>query len=164
MFDKNEMIGRVFKSPELTRKLIRTQAKVLQSDDNSGWYNKASIGNNEKQSIEIYSLLAELIDECRLNEDNMTILELVQKGYTFREISEKVNIDNSNISKRLNTMCRNIVKEYELQVIKEVANKAKGYFKKCTKCGENLPVLSEFFSYDKSNQCYKSSCKKCRRG
>ncbi|XKI12802.1 hypothetical protein GGGNBK_14195 [Sporosarcina sp. ANT_H38] len=75
----------------------------------------------------------------------MTILELIQKGYTLREITGKMGIDNSNISKRLNTICMNTVKEYELKIRKEESKRYKAYFKNCTKCNEFLPESAKFF-------------------
>lgn len=163
----NKINQDVLGNPKTIRILIMKRAEVthIEYQPRGTFYHTGTIDKSEKQEpISIYSELDELIEECRFSKESIEIINYIQQGYTFRQISEKVGIDNSNISKRLTTICKNIAKQYKLNLLKQEAREENIYFKKCTKCGERLPELSEFFSFDRSKRCHKSSCKKCRKG
>lgn len=140
-----------------------------------------------EEVITTYVALDELIEQCKFNEVQLRIIELVQFGYENGEIgiailneypgeftnkekdNEVKNLDETEtlearlVKKRLNTIYKKIKKENDQQWRKvNYINRLELKTKNCTKCKEELPATDEFYAFDNTNNRYKSSCKKCR--
>ena len=111
-----------------------------------------------------YAALDQTIKRCEFSEVQLEIIKLYEHGYTYKEIAEHLGLkSNENIRKRLNTICKEIVKQnlwqWRMMIYEHTLNLK---LKECSKCKTKLPVTDEFFGQDARNKdgC-KSCCRKC---
>lgn len=128
-----------------------------------------SAGEVQSVNIEMlltYVALDETIKQCNFNKNQLMIINFYEHGYTHKEIAEKIGLgSNDNIRKRINTICKEIVKQnlwnWRIEVYRNVLDLK---MKSCSKCMNLLPVTDEFFSLNKdSNDMFHSQCKRCKK-
>ncbi|MDN4494929.1 hypothetical protein [Ureibacillus aquaedulcis] len=116
-----------------------------------------------QELVATYVSLDETIKKCNFSDKQLKLIKLVEQGYTHREIEQILKIDNSNVTKSLKTIYKTIVDINLREWRKSTYTNTLGIkTKQCSKCKENLPATNEFFSFDKTNNRFKASCKKCR--
>src|SRR5690606_206759 len=97
--------------------------------------------------INTYATLDKLIEWCNFNSEQIEIIIMIQKGYTYQEIADKFGLSkNDNIRKKFNKICKDIVVTNNRIWRKYIyTNKLNLKTKKCSKCKEELPAVNEFF-------------------
>lgn len=112
-----------------------------------------------------YVALDQAIKKCNLSAEQLRIIELYEHGYTHKEIATELGMDSKeNIKKRINTICKEIMKQNLWDWRKHTySNTFEMKTKKCSKCKDLLPTTDEFYFYDKTNNTHKSMCKKCMK-
>lgn len=134
--------------------------------ENSNYYDVAGETNSFNTSmIHTFLYLDELIERCKFNSEQKIIINMIQKGYTYREIARAIKKDSvDNVRRRFNKICRDIVKMNDRLWKKYTfINKLELKTKKCSKCKEELPAIDDFFSPDdRNNDGFHSFCKFCR--
>ncbi|WP_144509946.1 hypothetical protein [Bacillus sp. FJAT-22090] len=111
-----------------------------------------------------YAALDETIKECNLSEEQMKIIELYEHGLTHQEIAIELGMGSKeNIKKRINTICKEVVKQNLWNWRKvNYKNTLDLKMKKCSKCKDELPATDEFYySKNDSEDGFHSQCKSC---
>lgn len=111
-----------------------------------------------------YAALDQTIKQCGFSDAQLQIIKLYEHGYSYKEIAENLGLEsNENIRKRLNTICKEIVKQnlwqWRMTIYQHTLNLKS---KECSKCKTKIPAIDEFFGQDARNKdgC-KSYCRKC---
>jgi hypothetical protein len=129
-------------------------------------YNYAgTVKRLNRELINTYVCLDDLIEKCKFNNEQSTIIAMIQVGYTYQEIADYLKKQSGeSIKNRLNKICRDIVKmNYWLWRKCVYVDKLELKTKICSKCKEELPATDEFFSPDERNlDGFHSFCKNCR--
>lgn len=115
--------------------------------------------------IALFAYLDKLIKNCNFSEEQLTIIKMLQEGYSYQEIVKHLDKESVNAMRnRFNKICRDIIKENERQWRTYIYLGVLGLkSKECSKCKKKLPATDEFFSpnsYGKDG--YYSICSKCR--
>lgn len=117
-----------------------------------------------KELINLYVCLDELIDKCNFSKDQEAMLKLLFMGYTIKDIKNltKCVTTLDPLYKRFKKICKMIVDENNRQwKIYIHKNYLDTEFKMCSKCNTALPLTEEFF-YRWKNHGYRGwCCKKC---
>lgn len=118
-----------------------------------------------QELVATYLSLDETIKKCNFNSQQIRLIDLVQKGYTHREIEQILKIDNSNVTKSLKTIYKAIVDTNLREWRRTTYTHTLGLkTKQCSKCKEHLPATNEFFSDKKdSKDGLHPYCKKCKK-
>ena len=118
-----------------------------------------------QEVVATYASLERLIKQCNFSEQQLTLLKMVEQGYTHREIADVVKIEQNNIARTLKTIYKTIAKENERQWRKSIYVNTLGLkTKQCNKCKENLPATHEFFAEKKdSKDLLHPYCRKCKK-
>lgn len=145
--------------------LYRDKIDLYYSEKTDNFYDHAgNVKGLNKELINLYVCLDDLIEKCNFRDDQMALLKLLFIGYTYKDIEDATQIATSrNIKRRFESMCKQIVEMNErLWKIYIHRNYLNTEFKKCTKCQTDLP-LTEYFYYRDNNKNfgYRSRCKKC---
>lgn len=113
-----------------------------------------------------YVALDEAIKKCNLSEEQLRIIQLYEHGYTHKEIAVELGMGSKeNIKKRINTICKEIMKQNLWDWRKTTYRHTFDMkTKKCSKCRDELPAIDEFYGKDDRNKdgC-KSYCRKCEK-
>lgn len=159
--------GLTFSDINVVRLLMEYRYKY---DPYSGFESDATFdvaGAVSPVNVEIvatFASLDDLIEQCKFDETQLKIIKMTEEGYTLLEIAKLIGLSHGdNIKKRMNTICKEIVKR-NLWNWRKVAfkNELGLKSKNCSKCKEELPATDEFFIYDSTNNNYKSACKMCK--
>lgn len=128
-----------------------------------GWSSPDSLPFNEEMIL-TYTALDKYIDNCRFNESQIKMIQMIEQGYNYHEIAEVLNTTPSSIRGRLKTIYSKIVKENEWQWRKATYRNVLGLkSKKCSKCEEKLPATAEFYSsLSHSKDGFHSQCRNCK--
>ena len=103
--------------------------------------------------------LENLINKIEFTDRQRKVLELWSNGLATGEISKKLKLDPSTVTKCLNGVVDLIIKQYEKEYEEwYYLNIRKGEYKKCSKCGE-VKLVSQFDKNGKKG--LRSCCKKC---
>lgn len=120
--------------------------------------------NNEM--IVTFASLDELVNQCKFDETQLKIIKLTEEGYTLKEIAALIGLNHGeNIKKRMNKICKDIVKMNLWNWRKVIYKNDLGLKSKvCSKCKVELPATFEFFT-DKNDSLdglhpYCRACKK----
>lgn len=106
--------------------------------------------------------LENLINKIEFTDKQRKVLELWSNGLVTGEISKKLKLDPSTITKCLNGVVDLIIKQYEKEYEEwYYLNIRKGEYKKCSRCGE-VKLVSQFDKNGKRGLYPR--CKKCRKG
>lgn len=112
-----------------------------------------------------YVALDEAIKKCNLSEEQLKIIKLYEHGFTHKEIAIELGKGTKeNIRKRINTICKEIMKQNLWDWRKYTYTKTLNMkSKKCNKCKDNLPATEEFFRArsDFKGDGFYNKCKKC---
>lgn len=117
-----------------------------------------------EELVATYLSLDEAIKQCRFTEQQLTLIKLIEQGYTHREIASIIMVENQNVKKMLKTIYKAIVKENERQWRKVHYIKTLGLkSKECTDCKEELPATDEFYQSRSKivGDGFYNICKKC---
>lgn len=117
-----------------------------------------------KELINTYVYLDELIELCNFTKEQLALLELLFIGYTPKDIEDVVKKATSRtIKRRFDSICKQIAQMNErLWKIHIHKNYLDTEFKNCSKCNESLPLTSYFFYKDrKTKDGFRNACKKC---
>lgn len=112
-----------------------------------------------------YVALDEAIEKCNLSEEQLKIIELYEHGYTHKEIAEELGMGSKeNIKKRINTICKEVMKQNLWDWRKMIYKNALDLkMKKCSKCKDELPATDEFYSpLQHTRDGFHSQCKRCK--
>lgn len=117
-----------------------------------------------EEVIATYATLDETIKKCKFSEQQLEMMRLIGEGYSYTEIASSMAIGKSNVSGRLKTMYKRIHKENEWLWRKSIyVDKLGLKIKQCSKCEEELPATSEFYSdLDRAKDGFHSQCRKCK--
>lgn len=116
--------------------------------------------------IATFASLDDLIEQCKFDETQTKIIQLTEDGYTLKEIATLIGLSHTdNIKKRMNRICKEIVKMNLWNWRKVTYQVELGLkTKKCNRCREDLPATFEFFSDNNdSKDGFHSLCKMCRK-
>jgi hypothetical protein len=103
--------------------------------------------------------LENLINKIEFTDKQRKVLELWSNGLTTGEISKKLKLNPSTITKCLNGVVDLIVKQYEKEYEEwYYLNIRKGEYKRCNRC-KNVKLVSQFDKNGKKG--LRSCCKKC---
>ena len=99
------------------------------------------------------------IQMCDLNDRQKKIVELLKTEMSLAAIAREVGIHENKVEDYINVIINKIIhKNYELIEDWYYLNVVKAKYKKCSKCGEILPVSR----FSKRGNGYQSRCIKCR--
>ena len=99
------------------------------------------------------------IQMCDLNDRQKRIVELLKTDMSLAAIAREVGIHENKVEDYINVIINKIIhKNYELIEDWYYLNVVKAKYKKCSKCGEILPVSR----FSKRGNGYQSRCVKCR--
>ena len=99
------------------------------------------------------------IQMCDLNDRQKRIVELLKTDMSLAAIAREVGIHENKVEDYINVIINKIIhKNYELIEDWYYLNVVKAKYKKCSKCGEVLPVSR----FSKRGNGYQSRCIKCR--
>lgn len=105
--------------------------------------------------------LENLINKIEFTDRQRKVLELWSNGLATGEISKKLKLDPSTITKCLNSVVDLIVKQYEKEYEEwYYLNIRKGEYKRCKECGENK-LISRFDVKKDNKDGRKTICKEC---
>lgn len=124
-----------------------------------------TVSSANVEVIATFASLDDLIRQCKFDETQLKIIQLAEDGYTLKEMAALIGLSHGdNIKKRMNTICKEIVKMNLWNWRKVTYQVELGLkTKKCSNCKEDLPATFEFFSDDNRNKDgFHSICKKCR--
>ena len=146
--------------------LYRDKIDLYYGEKTDNFYNHAgNVKDLNKELINLYVCLDDLIEKCDFKEEQKALLELLFIGYTFKDIEDATQKATSrNIKRRFESMCKLIAEMNErLWKIYIHKNYLETEFRKCFKCESELPLTDYFFYKDirKGKDGYKISCKKC---
>ena len=103
--------------------------------------------------------LENLINKIEFTDKQRKVLELWSNGLATGEISKKLKLNPSTITKCLNGVVDLIVKQYEKEYEEwYYLNIRKGEYKRCNRC-KNVKLVSQFDKNGKKG--LRSCCKKC---
>lgn len=103
--------------------------------------------------------LENLINKIEFSDKQRKVLELWSNGLATGEISKKLKLDPSTVTKCLNGVVDLIIKQYEKEYEEwYYLNIRKGEYKRCNRCG-NVKLVSQFNKNGKKG--LKPMCKKC---
>lgn len=138
----------------------------LYSESNNAFDVAGEVQGVNTDMLLTYVALDETIKKCNLSEEQLRIIKLYEHGYTHKEIAVELGMESDvNIKKRINTICREIMKQ-NLWDWRKVTyrNIFDMKLKECSRCRDELPATDEFFSPDNRNiEGFHSTCKRCRK-
>ena len=103
--------------------------------------------------------LENLINKIEFTDKQRKVLELWSNGLATGEISKKLKLDPSTVTKCLNGVVDLIIKQYEKEYEEwYYLNIRKGEYKKCSRCGE-VKLVSQF---SKNGNRLRGNCKNCK--
>lgn len=145
--------------------LYRDKIDLYYGDKTDNFYDHAgNVKELNKELVNTYVDLDRLIELCKFNEEKMALLKLLFMGYTYKDIEDVTQVATSRtIKRRFESICKSIAEMndrlWRIYIHKNYMNTE---FKKCSKCGDELP-LTNYFYYKDNNKTfgYRSSCKKC---
>lgn len=145
--------------------LYRDKIDLYYGERTDNFYDHAgNVKELNKELVNTYVCLDELIVKCKFKEEQMALLKLLFMGYTFKDIEDATKIATSRtIKKRFMSMCKSISEMNDrLWRINIHRNYLNTELKKCLECGTELPLTKDFFYRDKENRDgYKTDCIKC---
>lgn len=116
--------------------------------------------------VTTFASLDDLIEQCKFDETQLKIIQLTEDGYTLKEIATLIGLSHTdNIKKRMNKICKDIVKmnlwNWRIVTYKNVLGLKD---KRCSKCKKDLPATFEFFS-DKNDALdgFHPYCRRCKK-
>lgn len=137
----------------------------LYSEQNNAFDVAGEVQGVNTELLLTYVALDEIIKQCNFSDDQLKIIKMYEHGYEKHEIAKAIGLEsNDNIRKRINTICKDIVKQ-NLWNWRKVSykNTLELESKQCSKCREELPATDEFFTINSdSSDGYYSLCKKCK--
>ncbi|MDO6628686.1 hypothetical protein CON15_19940 [Bacillus cereus] len=155
--------------PNVIKWLIEYQDRVNPYFDTSTDNNYDVAGNAQhlnQELVAMYASLEKLIKDSNLDERQLTLIDLVSRGYGFTDIVELDIGFNyaSNVQAALDTVYSTIAKTNDLQwkihIHKSVLETD---FKVCNKCETGYPLTNSFYAKNKKNKDgFENVCKKCR--
>ena len=105
--------------------------------------------------------LENLINKIEFTDRQRKVLELWSNGLATGEISKKLKLDPSTVTKCLNGVVDLIIKQYEKEYEEwYYLNIRKGEYKRCKECGENK-LISRFDVKKDNKDGRKTICKEC---
>ena len=105
--------------------------------------------------------LENLINKIEFTDKQRKVLELWSNGLATGEISKKLKLDPSTVTKCLNGVVDLIIKQYEKEYEEwYYLNIRKGEYKKCSRCGE-VKLVSQFDKDKKGKYGVRGYCKNC---
>lgn len=113
-----------------------------------------------------YVALDEAIKKCKLSEEQLRIIHLYEHGHTHKEIAVELGMGSKeNIKKRINTICKEIMKQnlwdWRRTTYKNTFDMK---LKKCSKCKDELPATDEFYTNkNDSLDTFHPYCRKCKK-
>jgi len=132
---------------------------------NNFYLEAGEIADLNQEVVATYASLDILIAECNFNKEQMKILEMIEQGYTMKEIADSLGlIDETSIRQRLNKIIRDIANANERNWRKTTyVHMLDLKTKNCIRCKKDLPATNEFYSDDLRNKSgLHSICKTCR--
>lgn len=133
---------------------------------NNFYLEAGEVADVNQEVIATYASLDKLIAQCKLNKEQMKILEMIELGYELKEIATELGYAHSkNVRKRLGTILKNIVQMNERNWRKVIyVQKLELKTKQCSKCKEDLPATDEFYRpHPITKDGFQSQCKKCEK-
>ena len=113
----------------------------------------------------LYADLDNLINRANFNEYQSKVLELYMQVYIEDDIAEALKVGMQSINRMIDNMCDVICglnyQSWKLDYAFWNKKRVTSDYKKCSKCGEFLPMTSEYFGWDITNKRWKSQCKRC---
>lgn len=145
--------------------LYRDKIDLYYGEKTDNFFDHAgNVKELNKELINLYVCLDELIAKCDLKEEQLALLKLLFFGYTFKDIEDVSQIATSRkLKRRFESICKSI-SEMNDRIWKIYIHKnyLSTEFKKCSKCNLELPLTDYFFYKDKKGKDgYRSNCKKC---
>lgn len=111
---------------------------------------------------DINKKIKEMYSNGELSDKDIHIIEGIRYNVPHNVLGKELNINPKNISKTVDKICNNIVKNfYEEHIDLYFLNVSKGKYKKCNKCKE-IKLINQFNKEPKGKDGYKNHCKKCR--
>jgi hypothetical protein len=137
-------------------------------ETNNNIYEAGNVTAINQELICLFSDLDRLIVKTKLNEKQLTIINMLMDGNNEEDIAEHFGQDSWRIVEILDTVTEKIkrVNDYEWKYYNVYLNylKVEWDYKTCSKCGESKPQTIEFFSPDKRKKDgLYSHCKECDR-
>lgn len=135
-------------------------------ESNSSFDVAGMISSVNAEVIVTFAALDELIEKCQFDETQMKIIKMAEDGFTLKEAAKMIGLsDSDNIKKRMNKICRDIVKMNLWDWRKMTyGDTLRLKSKTCSKCRDELPATFEFFSDNSdAKDGFHSICKQCRK-
>jgi transposase-like protein len=163
----------VFSDKECVKGLIKNR-NIIDDAYNAKLYDKpydiytvGSIFSVDEEILCIYMDLERLIKKCNFNKKQLDIINLYFKGYATSDICDVLGYKESSVDRMMETIAKKIVEQNNIEYIDmlhyggyvKVDKNAR--YKQCSKCSEFKDVNKGEFSYDKTNNRWKSQCLTC---
>ena len=122
---------------------------------------------NNHEILCLYIWLDSLIKKCKLSQKQQNVLYWhYLEGISKKDIAEMYETESKNIENIINTICKKILKQVQLNYTYDLIYrnlvKVKTNWKRCSRCGNTFPQTREFFSPDnRKKDGLKYTCKSC---
>lgn len=115
--------------------------------------------------IELDDIINNLISFKKINDRHMFLLKLYQDGESLEYIADKMNVTFQNVSVMLDNISKKITAENNWRYLKvKYLSIFKLKSKKCSRCGEELPITEEFFTpLELGKDGFFTYCRKCKQ-
>lgn len=134
-------------------------------ESNNAFTEAGQIADVNTEIIATYASIDQLIKQCKFDEKQLKILELLGLEYELKEIAEELGLKHGKeIRKRLNSILKQIANANTWNWRKMMyVNKLDLKTKKCSKCRDDLPAMPEFFRgrSDNKGDGFYNKCLKC---
>lgn len=145
--------------------LYRDKIDLYYGEKTNNFYDHAgNVKELNKELINLYVCLDELIEKCEFKEEQLALLKLLFMGYSFKDIESATQKATSRtVKRRFESICKSISEMNErLWKIYIHRNYINTEFKKCSKCEREFPLTDYFYYRDKKGKDgFRSNCKKC---
>lgn len=147
---------------------FRYRFDLLLEDGSSryGLDSNCDLANLSEDVICLYADLDNLISKANFNEYQTKILNMYIYGNTEDDIADILGVGkqsvNSVVDRMCDVLCELNYQKWKLNYVFWNKKRVSSDYKKCSKCGESLPVTEEYFSskVDGKNG-FQAFCKKC---
>lgn len=121
---------------------------------------KRQVSDNSDLSIVLHDLEV-LMKNIKIREEDIEVVKLYRNGLSQEEIAIELRVSQQNVSQIVNRLADSVIQEYE-RVYEDwyYLDRAKGRYKKCSKCGE-IKLHNKFGKDNRNSDGFQSFCKKC---
>ncbi len=116
-----------------------------------------------KNLLDILNDIYKYIELCRFDNFKISIIKLLRKDKSLKDIASILGTSSPNIHKNIDTIVDRIIKQYEEDFEENFyyLDVCRGTYKRCNICGQ-IKLIQRFDKNPNSRDGYRNECKSCR--